>query len=134
LTAAFANDGEQPTPRLIASVDGQAVPTVSPRRVLPVETAREVAKMMVGTCKSGSAAKSFRRSGDWEVAGKTGTLSVDQPYYMEHSWFVGFAPADKPRVIVSVLLGNPEKWHIKGHEAAKRLIDRALRETKKAKS
>jgi cell division protein FtsI/penicillin-binding protein 2 len=45
---------------------------------------------------------------------------------MEHSWFVGFAPADKPEIVVSVLLGNPESWHLRGHEAAKRMIDVAL--------
>jgi cell division protein FtsI/penicillin-binding protein 2 len=45
---------------------------------------------------------------------------------MEHSWFVGYAPAEQPEIIVSVVLGNPENWHLRGHEAARRLIDRAL--------
>ena len=36
---------------------------------------------------------------------------------MEHSWFVGFAPADKPEIVVAVLFGNPESWHLRGHEA-----------------
>jgi cell division protein FtsI/penicillin-binding protein 2 len=81
---------------------------------------------MAGTCASGSAAKTFQRRKRVSVAGKTGTLSTNTPFFMEHSWFVGFAPADKPELVVSVLLGNPESWHIKGHEAAKRLIDKAL--------
>ena len=54
-------------------------------------------------------------------------MTTEKPFYMEHSWFVGFAPADKPEVVVSVLLGNPESWHLRGHEAAKRMIDRATR-------
>ena len=33
----------------------------------------------------------------------------------------------KPEIVVSVVLGNPENWHLRGHEAARRLIDRALR-------
>ena len=45
---------------------------------------------------------------------------------MEYSWFVGYAPAQKPEIVVSVLLGNPENWHLKGHSAAKRLIDLAV--------
>jgi hypothetical protein len=45
---------------------------------------------------------------------------------MENSWFVGYAPAEKPQIIVSVLLGNPENWHLRGHEAARRMIDLAL--------
>ncbi|MDB4963812.1 MAG: penicillin-binding protein transpeptidase [Myxococcales bacterium] len=133
LGAAFATGGEQPIPRLLASIDGATQPAQKPRRVLPVSTARAVAQMMVATCDSGSAAKSFRGNRDISVAGKTGTLSQREPFYMEHSWFVGFAPADKPQVIVSVLLGNPESWHLRGHEAARRLIDRALGATGREK-
>src|SRR5262249_50707435 len=86
-----------------------------------------VARMMVETCDGGSAAKSFGKRAAIRVAGKTGTLTTEQPFYMEHSWFVGYAPADQPQVVVSVLLANAENWRLRGHEAAKRLIDRALR-------
>ncbi len=132
LTATFANGGEQPVPRLIATIDGVPHPGSKPKRILPATTARAVAKMMVGTCASGSAAKSFRRK-EIAVAGKTGTLARSEPFFIEHSWFVGFAPAEAPEVIVSVLLGNPESWHLRGHEAAKRLIDRALSASRREK-
>jgi cell division protein FtsI/penicillin-binding protein 2 len=129
LASTFADKGEQPVPRIIDSIGGKPVDAPKARRVLDEKVAKAVAEMMVGTCASGSAAKSFRRSktSGVEVAGKTGTLTTNKPFYMEHSWFVGFAPADKPEIIVSVLLGNPESWHLRGHEAAKRMIDRALR-------
>ena len=94
LAATFADDGEQPIPHLIASVDGVAVPAPAKRRALSVEQARAVARMMVGTCDSGSASKSFGKHRDRKVAGKTGTLATTKPFYMEHSWFVGFAPAE----------------------------------------
>jgi peptidoglycan glycosyltransferase len=126
LAATFADDGEQPIPRLIASIDGVAVPAPAKRRALSVEQARAVARMMVATCDSGSASKSFGKHRDLKVAGKTGTLATSKPFYMEHSWFVGFAPAASPQIIVSVLLGNAESWHLRGHEAARRMIDRAL--------
>jgi cell division protein FtsI/penicillin-binding protein 2 len=54
-------------------------------------------------------------------------LTRTDPFYMEHSWFVGYAPVDKPQFVVSVVLGNPESWHLKAPEAARRLIDRATR-------
>ena len=127
LAATFADRGEQPVPHLIASIDGQPVAAAAGKRVLSAEAAGEVARMMVGTCDSGSASRSFGRRSDLKVAGKTGTLAQSAPFYMEHSWFVGFAPAEKPQVIVSVLFGNAENWHLKGHEAARKLIDRALR-------
>jgi cell division protein FtsI/penicillin-binding protein 2 len=127
LAATFADGGQQPVPHLIANVAAAA-----PHRVLAEKTARAVAKMMVATCDFGSAAKSFRRH-KVTVAGKTGTLATNSPFYMEHSWFVGYAPVDKPQIIVSVLLGNPENWHLRGHEAARRLIDRAVDEAKLVK-
>ncbi|HEY5947708.1 MAG TPA: penicillin-binding transpeptidase domain-containing protein [Kofleriaceae bacterium] len=126
LSATFAAGGEQPTPRIIESINGKPFAAPKPKRVLPEAVAKTVASMMKETCESGSASKTFRKRAV-DVAGKTGTLSTNKPFYMEHSWFVGFAPADQPQVVVSVLLGNPESWHLRGHEAAKRMIDRAIR-------
>ncbi len=126
LAATFAADGAQPTPRLIESIDGKPYQTAKPRRVLSKKIADEVTAMMVGTCRSGSAARTFRRHKKVEVAGKTGTLTTMDPFYMQNSWFVGFAPADDPEIVVSVLLGNPESWWLRGHEAAASMIDRAI--------
>lgn len=127
LAATFANAGQQPAPRLVAKIDGQPVPVAPGRRMIDASAAEAVARMMVGTCADGSASRSFRGGkGRYQVAGKTGTLTTDSPFYIEHSWFVGFAPADKPQIIVSVLLGNPEDWWLRGHEAARKMIDRAL--------
>lgn len=126
LAATFADDGEQPVPWLVASIDGVAVPAPAKRRAVTSEIARAVGRMMQATCEFGSAARSFGRHQAIRVAGKTGTLTRTEPFYMEHSWFVGYAPAEQPQIVVSVVLGNPENWHLRGHEAARRLIDRAL--------
>jgi cell division protein FtsI/penicillin-binding protein 2 len=126
LSATFAANGEQPVPRIIEAIDGKPYAAAKAKRVLPEAVAKTVAGMMKQTCESGSASKSFRRRAV-DVAGKTGTLTTLKPFYMENSWFVGFAPADQPEVVVSVLLGNPMSWHLRGHEAAKRMIDRAIR-------
>jgi cell division protein FtsI/penicillin-binding protein 2 len=121
LAATFADGGQQPVPHLIADAEPET------RTLLPADVAKAVRRMMVGTCEFGSAAKSFGKHRSYSVAGKTGTLVTSEPFYMENSWFVGFAPVDKPEIIVSVLLGNPENWHLRGHEAARKLIDRAIR-------
>ncbi len=126
LAATFADGGEQPAPRLVDSIAGTKREPIAARRVLPENVARAVSRMMVGTCNFGSAARTFGRHAKVTVAGKTGTLSTTTPFYMENSWFVGYAPADKPQIVVSVLLGNPENWHLRGHEAARRMIDRAI--------
>lgn len=124
--ATFAHHGEQPAPYMIESLDGKRLAPPKGRRVVSKDVADKVATMMVETCASGSASRTFRRSRKVTVAGKTGTLTSTKPFYMEHSWFVGFAPAEAPEVVVSVLLGNPESWWLRGHEAAKRMIDRAM--------
>jgi len=126
LSATFADGGEQPVPFLIDSIDGKLVTPPKKHRVVSKSVAEQLVPMMVETCDSGSAAKTFRKKQTVKVAGKTGTLAIDKPFFMEHSWFVGFAPAEKPEIVVSVLLGNPQSWHIRGHEAARRMIDRAL--------
>jgi len=128
LAATFASNGDQPEPRLIASIDGQPLPAHNARRAITPATAAAVARMMAQTCDGGSAARSFGRARAIRVAGKTGTLTTERPFYMEHSWFVGYAPVEQPQIVVSVLLGNPMNWHLRGHEAARRMIDRALRD------
>lgn len=126
VAATFAGKGERPVPHLIASVDGVDVLAPAPTPAITEKQARAVARMMVGTCEGGSAAKTFRGRRTIRVAGKTGTLTTHKPFYMEHSWFVGFAPYEKPEIVVSVLFGNAMSWHLRGHEGARRLIDRAL--------
>jgi cell division protein FtsI/penicillin-binding protein 2 len=121
LATTFADGGEQPTPRIVDDAPSAT------HRVLPPAIAKEVSKMMLATCEYGSASRAFGRHRAVAVAGKTGTLTRTDPFYMEHSWFVGYAPAEKPQVVVSVVLGNPESWHLRAQEAARRLIDRATR-------
>jgi cell division protein FtsI/penicillin-binding protein 2 len=100
--------------------------------VVTADVAHAVTKMMVQTCEMGSAAKSFRGH-KIRVAGKTGPLTRNEPFFMEHSWFVGYAPVEKPTLVVSVVLGNPENWHLRGQDAARRLIDQALGATRREK-
>jgi len=45
-------------------------------------------------------------SGGPVVAGKTGTAQSGQNGQADHSWFVGFAPVDDPRVAVCVFVEN----------------------------
>ena len=102
-------------------------PAGEEHRVLSKQTARRIRNAMEVTIHSGTARSSFvderGRStvGPVQVAGKTGTLKphADGP---TSSWFVGFAPSEDPRVVVSVLLQNPDKWHRRGHEVGRDLL------------
>lgn len=137
LATTLANRGLEVTPTLIdAIVDGAQVRTAGPgrkRRAIDAKVADAVADMMVGTCTEGSAAKSFRSRESslprgLKVAGKTGTLARSEPFPMEYSWFVGFAPADSPKLAVSVVIGNTDDWWLKGHTVARELFEEVLGE------
>lgn len=142
LAGTIAAEGEAPSPVLVAAIieGGREIPVTSPgtaaaagaarTRVLDRKVAAEVGAMMTQTCTAGSAARAFRgreKIGNITVAGKTGTLSVHKPHYMQYSWFVGYAPADKPTLTISVLLGNAELWHMKAHTAARTVLAEGLR-------
>lgn len=129
----IASGGLAVTPRIVDHVlDGERVSArvscEEPTRVVSEEVARQVAAMMVETTETGTAKKGFRDPKGTRflpgisVAGKTGTLTRTDPDYLQYSWFVGFAPADAPRVSISVLLGNPPRWHLKAHTAARLLL------------
>lgn len=62
--------------------------------------ARQVTEAMVAAVEFGTA--SAARIAGTTVAGKTGT--AQNPQGADHSWFVGFAPADSPRVAVAVVV------------------------------
>lgn len=132
MTNTVATGGLHVTPRIVASVrsaDGRVttVGSAPAQRVIEPAVASAVGSMMEATCASGSAAKSFRGRKQI-VAGKTGTLAQDEPYYMEYSWFVGFARPSRdaePEVSISVVVGNAADWWMKAHTAAREILDRA---------
>ena len=101
--------------------------TVTVRRAMPARVAHELTTMMLQTVASGSAYKAFRseRGAPYlphiAVAGKTGTLArhEDERHY---TWFVGFAPADRPEVAIATLVVNTPTWRIKGPQLAREVL------------
>src|SRR5438874_3987265 len=64
------------------------------------EVASTMVSFMVEGVDNGYAAKAAIRG--VKVGGKTGTAEVGDG--TSHSWFIGFAPADAPRVAVAVIM------------------------------
>jgi cell division protein FtsI/penicillin-binding protein 2 len=97
------------------------------RRVMPEARALELNKMMRETVSSGSASRSFRDPrgrpylGEIRVAGKTGTLTRSEQNRF-YTWFVGFAPADHPRVAVATLVVNTPIWRLKAPQLARDVL------------
>ncbi|HEV3348332.1 MAG TPA: penicillin-binding transpeptidase domain-containing protein, partial [Methylomirabilota bacterium] len=90
-------------------------------QVISPDTARTLTEMMVNVVRNGTGHNAAIPG--YDVAGKTGTAQKMDPATRRYSRapgvlsFVGFAPADDPRLAMIVLLDEPknEKW---GSEAA----------------
>lgn len=60
------------------------------------------------------------------VAGKTGTAQNSTDQVLDHAWFVGYAPAEDPKIVVAVML----EFGLHGSRAARiatRIIERYLK-------
>src|SRR5437660_4145812 len=117
IAAAVGNGGTAYEPSLVEEIDGDPAAPGGTSRVLKPETAAALRDMMKYTVTEGTATASFRERGrsvlgNIEVAGKTGSMSNHRRPYMDYSWFVGFAPADDPKIAVAVVVVNGLKWRI----------------------
>ncbi|MND03888.1 Penicillin-binding protein A [compost metagenome] len=60
------------------------------------------------------------------MAGKTGTAQNSTDQVLDHAWFVGYAPAEDPKIVVAVML----EFGLHGSRAARiatRIIERYLK-------
>jgi len=71
---------------------------------------------MAGVVSSRGTANSARVEGI-TVAGKTGT--AQNPPNPDHAWFMGFAPAEKPRIVVGVFVEYGEHGYVAARIATK---------------
>jgi penicillin-binding protein A len=107
----LANNGVLMRPHLVDQVrtrEGKVVTKTKPqrvRRVVSPKVAREINEMMQAAVTSGTGTRA--QIPGVAVAGKTGTAETGvQGRYT--TWFITFAPADKPKVAVAVALENQQ--------------------------
>lgn len=124
--ATIANDGVRVKPTLIAGYtdsEGNYVPSDSqePVRVISEETAAKMRVMMESVVSPSGTAPAARISG-YRVAGKTGTAQRVDPtcgcYRGYVSSFIGFVPADQPRLVINVTINNPRGFYYGSQIAA----------------
>jgi len=120
--SAIANDGVLMKPYVVSEVrdqKGQPVREVIPqvkRRVISPATARTLTSIMEGVVTNGTGMKAAIPG--FRVAGKTGTAQKVDPRTGAYSSalsigsFVGFVPADAPRLAMIVVIDEPqgEAW------------------------
>ena len=90
-------------------------PHAEPVRVMSAKVAGELTDLMIGVVTEGTGTAGA--IAEAQVAGKTGTAELgpvpghedeENPPQIKDAWFTAFAPADKPRLAVGVLLIEAE--------------------------
>lgn len=123
---AIANDGVRISPTFVKEVsDGEggweAAPAGKRNRAVSKKTANDVSRMLEGVVSDEGTAPEAKIKG-YRVAGKTGTAdrydSESGGYSGKTASFIGFAPADDPKLVVSVILQRPIKGYYGGTVAA----------------
>jgi peptidoglycan glycosyltransferase len=108
VTAAIGNGGELMKPSFLQEAkdpDGRTIDELDPdvqSDVVSEETASQLTEMMTHVTEEGTAAGLTVQGVSF--AGKTGTAEVDVEEGINRPWFIGFAPADDPKIAVAVML------------------------------
>lgn len=132
ITAAFANNGSMPAPRLVdrAVRDGKELPLPTSREIARVsspETAASLTRMLLTTVTAGTSRKAFRTYdgrkllSEMKIAAKTGSIDGDNPKG-HYSWFAAYAPAEQPKIALVALVINGDKWKIKASNLGERAL------------
>lgn len=117
--ATIANDGVRVSPSILAGVvdeSGKYTPAEENEsvRVLSSQTASNMRAMMESVVSSNGTAPAAAISG-YRIAGKTGTANrfnaVCKCYSGYTASFIGFAPADQPKYVISVTIQDPKGMH-----------------------
>ncbi len=112
--SAIANDGILTTPKIVEEIEGdgwsEGVKTPPGVRVISAEAADKITAMM-GEAASHGESKWTDLKG-FKVAGKTGTAQIPIAGHYDaektNASFVGFAPYDKPKFVMIVILSEPQ--------------------------
>jgi cell division protein FtsI (penicillin-binding protein 3) len=111
--AAIANGGVLRRPRIVSRIGDRAKPVAKGRRVISEATASKLRAMLSMVLEAGGTAASSAIDG-YTLAGKTGTANKIDEATGEYSKsryigsFVGFAPASKPKLLVTVMVDEPQ--------------------------
>ncbi len=120
IAGAIANGGVMKGPVLFEEESGSA------RQLFDKSKAAALASMMEITVSRGTARRSFRQRGrnalgDIAAAGKTGSIFARNPFH-DYSWFVGWAPVEKPQIAVAVVIANGRKWRVRAPYVARETL------------
>lgn len=84
----------------------------------------EIVKRGMFLVVNGTGTATNIKTSEYQIAGKTGT--AQNPHGKDHSWFIGFAPFDHPKIAVAVLVENAGFGATVAAPIARRILDAYL--------
>lgn len=132
--SAIANGGDLMKPHLVKALtneDGTVVKSIEPtlvRQIVSEETSQTVRELLENAVNVGSGQNAYIKG--YRVAGKTGTsekIPRGQGKYVAS--FVGFAPANDPKVACLVVVDEPSLGSYYGGAVAAPVVGRILQDT-----
>jgi penicillin-binding protein 2 len=148
-TSILVNNGKVMTPHLMKRIEGTTIePYQDPKLYADITEPKQyywdVAKRgmyNVVNSAAGTGRKAFAGA-PYRVAGKSGTAQVfslkeNQSYNAgalkkelhDHAWFTAFAPYDKPKVVVSIILENAGGGSSNAAPLVRKIMDYYFRQT-----
>jgi cell division protein FtsI/penicillin-binding protein 2 len=109
----IANGGVMVEPHVVEKIGGRPAPKPVSRRVLSLTVDHTLVNMLKGVVDTAAGTGTRASVPGYTVAGKTGTAQKALPHSLGYSTrnyvasFVGFLPADHPRVEVLVVVDSP---------------------------
>jgi cell division protein FtsI/penicillin-binding protein 2 len=109
--SAIANGGILRRPHIVQAIGGKPQPVPAGHRIVSANTAAEVRDMLRGVLADGGTASGAAIRG-FDLAGKTGTANVvvDGKYSSSEyiASFIGMVPASAPKLVVAVMVDEPQ--------------------------
>jgi cell division protein FtsI (penicillin-binding protein 3) len=119
--SAIANGGTLRSPHIVSAVGGKAQPLPKGHRIISTTTASQIRTMLRGVLGEGGTASGADIPG-YDLAGKTGTANVvvDGKYSSTDyvASFIGMVPASAPKLVVAVVVDDPQGGDIFGGSVA----------------
>jgi cell division protein FtsI/penicillin-binding protein 2 len=109
--SAIADGGVLKQPQLIQRIGDEKIVEPKGHRVIDASVAAQVREMLEGVLAPGGTASEVSVPG-YQLAGKTGTAQVaENGTYSETKYvasFIGFAPAQNPKLLAAVIVDQPQ--------------------------
>jgi len=106
VAAAVANGGFLVQPHVIKEIEGESNRVYQKKKIrhLTPQMDNYLRRAMLGVVQDQDGTARSSKIKGLKTAGKTGT--AQNPHGEDHSWFIGYAPADEPEISIAIVVEN----------------------------